>query len=78
MVFSAFTRAAPELRSLAERPHRVENAANIRDMSELLEILAHGDSEESLTITLPDSRNFRSYGKPVFLRAEDFSGERRQ
>jgi hypothetical protein len=78
MVFSAFTRAAPEAQSLAQRRRRAENVANIRDMSELLAILENGGSEGELIITLPDARNFQSYGNPVFLRAKDFSGDRRQ
>jgi anti-sigma factor RsiW len=77
MVFSALSRAAPEARPLAQG-RRAENAANVRNMNELLEMLENGDSEGELTITLPEARNFQSYGKPVFLRAEDFPGDKRQ
>jgi hypothetical protein len=73
---SFFARGALETgRPIAAKgPRKVENAENMRDMNQLLEILEQQESGMEVTIRLPDLRNFQSYGKPVFLRAEDSSG----
>jgi anti-sigma factor RsiW len=76
---SFFAFGSPEAQPLAgRRPRRVENAENMKDMDQLLEALRQQDSGMEVTIRLPDSRNFQSYGKPVFLRAEDTPGSLRQ
>ncbi|MDR1317932.1 MAG: hypothetical protein LBK13_13785 [Spirochaetales bacterium] len=77
---SFFARGALETeRPLAAKgPRKVENAENMKDMNQLLEILERQESGMEVTIRLPDLRNFQSYGEPVFLRAGDSSGGIRQ
>jgi anti-sigma factor RsiW len=76
---SFFAHGSLETRPVAgKRSRRVENAENMKDMNQLLEILEKQESGMEVTIRLPDSRNFRSYGKPVFLRAGDLPGSLRQ
>jgi anti-sigma factor RsiW len=75
---SFVVRGTPETKPLplAENGlRRMENAANIKDMNELLEVLKNRDTGREVTIRLPDMRdNFKSHGQPVFLRAEDLGG----
>ena len=78
MALTLFTRAMPETDSIVEyRLRRTEDAAKVQNMDELLALLAKGDSGSELTITLPE-RNFHTYGKPVFFRAEDFLQGKKQ
>jgi anti-sigma factor RsiW len=76
---SFFALGSPEAALVAgKRPRKVQNAENMKDMNQLLEVLKQQESGMEVTIRLPDSRNFQSYGKPVFLRAEELSGSIRQ
>jgi anti-sigma factor RsiW len=74
MILSVFTRTAPPVPSFAEnRSRRPLNAANIKNMNQLLEMLAESGGEGDVTITLPDVQNFQVHGKPVFLHEADYS-----
>ena len=78
LALSVFAWPGPRQDVLVDGRQSTEAAANIadiKDMKQLLDILR--EDSERVIITLPGERGFQSYGKPIFLRAEDTPGGRK-